>query len=295
AVRDGAKHAFPSGFVSLLTTSLFGPAAKFEAARFLASILKIDTRELMNATLRSWVDENIAHAQVKEFLYTAFRIATYTNAPDLMSAGSAIRQLQLAFSKNVLYLDGGWQTIVDGLRQAALSAGVSIDTGTRVDRMAVDAVGAFYGFQLADGRRINASAGIIAASPRVAAAIAGHRAPSLERLASQAIPVRVSCLDVALRRLPKPRSLYAFGMDRPLYMSVHSFSARLAPDGCALIQLAKYLPPDESGDESAESELESLLSLVQPGWKDELAYRRFLPDMIVTNAIVAPKAAVTRA
>src|SRR5262249_43482504 len=110
AVRDGVKHAFPSGFVSLLTTSLFGPAAKFEAATFLASILKIDTRELMNETLRGWVDANIAHAKVKEFLYTAFRISTYTNAPDLMSAGSAIRQLQLAFSKNVLYLDGGWQT-----------------------------------------------------------------------------------------------------------------------------------------------------------------------------------------
>src|SRR5262249_50211613 len=162
----------------------------------------------------------------------------------------------------------------------------SIDTGARVDRIAVDAAGAFDGFELADGRPINASAGIIAASPQVAAATAGHRAPSLERCASQAIQIRVACLDVALRRLPKPRALYVFGMDRPLYMSVHSSSARMAPDGCALIQLAKYLPPDESGDESAESELESLLNLVQPGWKDELAYRRFLPDMIVTNAIV---------
>src|SRR5262249_33934379 len=37
AVAGGRCHALPGGFVSLLTTGLFGVAAKLEAARFLAS------------------------------------------------------------------------------------------------------------------------------------------------------------------------------------------------------------------------------------------------------------------
>src|SRR4026209_2570927 len=44
AIKDGAKHTFPAGAVSLLTTSLFGLAAKLEAARMLASIGRIDVK-----------------------------------------------------------------------------------------------------------------------------------------------------------------------------------------------------------------------------------------------------------
>ncbi|HMG32749.1 MAG TPA: NAD(P)/FAD-dependent oxidoreductase [Blastocatellia bacterium] len=285
AVRNGSKHAFPSGFMSLLTTSLFGAGAKFEAAKFLASLFKIETRDIMGVTLGDWVDSNILHHEVREFFHSVFRISTYSNAPRLMSAGTALRQLQLAFTKNVLYLDGGWQSIVDGLGRAALNAGVTIETGSRVQSIDVDQTGLLSGLQLASGTWIDTRSAIIAASPEVAAALAGERAESLKRFAAKAIPVRVSCLDIALRRLPKPRALYAFGMDQPFYMSVHSASARLAPEGGALIQLAKYLSPDDSEGAGAEVELEGALDLIQPGWRNELVYRRFLPDMIVTNAL----------
>ena len=59
-------------------------------------------------------------------------------------------------------------------------------------------------------------------------------------------PVRVATLDVALRSLPKPRRTVAFGVDAPLYFSVHSALARLAPDGGAVIHATKYLRPDET-------------------------------------------------
>ena len=105
-------------------------------------------------------------------------------------------------------------------------------------------------------------------------------------LYDEAIPVRAACFDVALKYLPKPRSPYAFGADQPLYLSVHSLSARLAPEGSALIHVAKYLSPDkrqEAGE--VERELEQFLDLIQEGWREALVYRRFLPDMIVMNAL----------
>jgi phytoene dehydrogenase-like protein len=287
AIKDGVKHTFPAGAVSLLTTSLFGLAAKLEAARLLASIGKIDGNRLMGVSLREWLDQSISHLEVQEFVLAAFRVATYTNAPDLTSAGGAIEQLKKAQDKSVLYLDGGWQTLVDDLREIAVRAGVMIETGAKVEGVTRDATGAVAGLRLADGRSIQASVVVIASSPSAAVGmVKDAERTSMARWADDSLPVRAACLDVALSSLPRPKATFALGIDRPLYLSVHSAAARLAPEGCALIQVAKYLPPDHTdSSESVERELEGLLDLVQPGWRKAVVYRRFLPDMIVMNAL----------
>jgi phytoene dehydrogenase-like protein len=286
-VKDGVKHTFPAGAVSLLTTSLFGLSAKLEAARFLASIGKLDGNRFMDVSLREWLDQTLTHSEVKDFVLAAFRVATYTNAPDLMSAGAAIEQLKKAFATSVLYLDGGWQTLVEGLREAAVRAGVMIETGARVDAVARDATGAVEGVRLADGRMIRTSTVLIASSPTTAFRLVENaEETALSRWADQAIPVRAACLDVALSRLPRPKATFALGIDRPLYLSVHSATARLAPEGSALIHVAEYLAPDHhDSPESVERELEGLLDLVQPGWREAVVYRRFLLDMITMNAM----------
>src|SRR5512132_597353 len=81
AIKNQQKHTFPAGITSLLTTGLFGLAAKLEAMRWLASLAKLDTASLMNVSLREWLDRHIMHPEVQEFLIAAMRIATYTNAP----------------------------------------------------------------------------------------------------------------------------------------------------------------------------------------------------------------------
>jgi len=292
AIRAGVKHTFPVGLASLLTTSLFGLSAKLETARFLASLPKLNGDAVINLSLREWLDTNISHREVQDFLLTAFRIATYTNAPELMSAGTAIKQLKLAFQSNVLYLDGGWQTLVEGLAKAAEQAGVAIETGVKVETVMRDSNGAVTGVRTGDGRVLLTTNIVIASSPAIAAQLVrGSENSSLQKRADEAIPVKAACLDIALRSLPAPRATAAFSVDRPLYLSVHSASAKLAPEGGALIHVAKYLPPDHSdSNDAVEAELEGLLDLVQPGWRDALVYRRFLPDMIVMNAMALASA-----
>jgi phytoene dehydrogenase-like protein len=287
AVKNGVKHTFPAGAVSLLTTSLFGLSAKLEAARLLSSLGKIDANRFVDVSVREWLDQTLTHSEVKDFVLAAFRVATYTNAPDLVSAGAAIEQLKKAFATSVLYLDGGWQTLVEGLREAAVSAGVLIETGARVDIVKRDATGAVEGVRLADGRLIKASTVVIASSPVAAVRLVENAdRTSMAKWADESIPVRAACLDVALSQLPRPKATFALGMDRPLYLSVHSATAQLAPEGSALIQTAKYLPPDHRDSaEEVERELEGLLDLVQPGWREAVVYRRFLPDMVVMNAM----------
>jgi phytoene dehydrogenase-like protein len=287
AIKDGAKHMFPTGVVSMLATGLFNLPAKLEAARVLGSFQKLEPGPLMSVSLLDWLDAEIAQPSVREFVSAAMRIATYTNAPELISAGTAISQLKLAQGSGVLYLDGGWQSIVEGLRESARLAGVEIETGVKVDLIERDAAGAVRAVRLKDGRALDSLAVVVASSPHVAAALLERGdQTSLAQRARESIPVKAACLDIALHRLPRPKALYAFGIDKPLYLSVHSASARLAPEGGALIHVAKYLPPESGGAPgSVERELEELLDMVQPGWRAEVAHRRFLPDMIVMNAM----------
>jgi phytoene dehydrogenase-like protein len=107
-----------------------------------------------------------------------------------------------------------------------------------------------------------------------------------------------------LRSLPNPKRTFALGIDDPIYFSVHSQWAQLAPKGGALIHTIKYRKEESATNLEIESErtrrdasaaadeqaLEALLDRMQPGWRDVLVHRRFLPSMTVANALPIPDA-----
>jgi phytoene dehydrogenase-like protein len=293
AIAGGVAHTLPGGPISLLTTGLLGVSAKLEFARLLASIGHIDTAPLDATPVADWLARAIRHADVRALVAAFFRLATYTDDPARQSAGTAIRQLQLALAKNVLYLDGGWQTLVDGLRGAAEAAGVRVVAGRRV--VGVDHDHAVRGVRLEDGTTSAATRVVLAVAPDEAAPLlAGDARAAVDGWAQAAIPVRAACLDVGLRRVPRPRSTFALGVDRALYLSVHSAVARLAPEEQAVVHVARYLPPGrDSEPRTDERELEGLLDLVQPGWRDLVVVRRFLPRLTVMNAMAMATAGGT--
>jgi phytoene dehydrogenase-like protein len=282
AVHAGTKHALPGGFVSLLTTGLFGLSAKLETARLLSTLPKLDARAARHQSVRVWLDERVHHPDVRRLVQALFRLSTYANDPDHQSAGAAIEQLQMALAGNVYYLDRGWQTLVDGIRDAAATAGARIVSGTRAATVAHE--DAVQGVRLPDGALHRSRAVVIAATPPdVATVLPDH--PGARRWAEELIPVRAACLDIALERLPQPHARFALGIDRPLYLSVHSAVAQLAPNGKATICVAKYLSAEAGDGKADEGELEDLLDLVQPGWRALVHERRFLPNMMVNGAL----------
>jgi hypothetical protein len=65
---------------------------------------------------------------------------------------------------------------------------------------------------------------------------------------------------------------------------VHSAYAKLGPESSATIHVARYLAPEDGTDpRETECELEDLLELMQPGWRDLLCQRRYLPRMTVAH------------
>jgi phytoene dehydrogenase-like protein len=291
ALDHGTAYTLPAGFVSLVTTGLLRLPGKLETARLLGSLAKIDAQSVQYLTVREWLEQAIRQPEVRRLVQALFRVATYTHDPERQSAGTALAQLQMALTSNVWYLDGGWQVLVDGLQAAAQAAGVHIETGKRAVSLEYDSP--VRRVRLAGGSTLNASAVLITGSPSDAAALVPN-SECVRYWADTAIPVKAACLDLGLARLPRPRALVAFGIDRPLYFSVHSAVAKLGPEGGAVIHTVKYLkatvPTDPKAD---EQELEGVLDIMQPGWREIIVERRFLPNMVVSHFLVTAAAGGT--
>ncbi len=290
ALSGDKLHRLPLSPLTLLRTTLLDTPAKLEMSRVLAAAMVANMQALQRTSLQEWLEQHVRHPQLRALLLMLARVTTYTNAPELLSAALFVDIMRKA--PKVFYLDGGWQTLVDGLRQAALDAGASIVTGARVESVEheelVQGVQGVQGVRLANGELFPAEAVIVATGPEETSSLVdGGEHAALRNWVQEAVPAQVACLDVALRSLPDPKHLGVLSLDHPLYMVVHSASARLAPEGGALIHTIRYLKPGEHYDPQAiEHELESLLNRFQPGWQREVVERQFLPHMNATNAIV---------
>ncbi len=170
----------------------------------------------------------------------------------------------------MLYLDGGWETLIASLARKAQSLGVELRTDSVVRRAEPGAV------ELNNGERLPADGIVLAIPPREVEQVTGQQLPDCT-------PVRAACLDLGLRRVPPESAAFALGLDAPTYFSVHSlYALGLAPEGGALVQIAKYL---DRGASATRAELEQLADLAMPGWRSELVASRFLPEMTVVHAI----------
>lgn len=285
ALDGDALRALPGGLVSLLTTSLLPLSGKLEISRLLASLGTMDTEALTGTSVADFLAQRTRTPEVRRLLTALIRLSSYCDDPERLCAGAAMAQLRRAVREGVLYLDDGWEALVRGLRAAAESAGAEIVAGAKVEAIERDD-GGVRAVRVAGDREIAADRVIVAASPDVARALCPD-VPALAAWADAAVPAFASCLDVALSRLPVPRQRFALGIDRPLYFSEHASLAKLAPADGAVIHVARY---GRASDPAAvERELEGVLDRVQPGWRDALVHRRFLPAMIVAHDI--PQAA----
>jgi phytoene dehydrogenase-like protein len=267
------------------------------------SLRKVNFNEIQNIAIQEWLKKRIHHQDVFDLLITLCRIVTYANEPEIQSAGSTLSQLQMAISGGVIYLDGGWQTLVNELISEALKANVRIYSGKRVSNVKEAIIDSptseettipLWRINVSDGSSILTSTLVIAGSPTDVQGLFRDSKPKLlshivgERASSRRInPVRAACLDVALNTLPNPSIPVAVGIDNPFFLSVHSASAKLAPKGGALIHVIKYLgSTHESNPSTDKLELETFLDAIQPGWRNVVVRQRFLPSMVVYNAIV---------
>jgi phytoene dehydrogenase-like protein len=319
ALANGSSHRLPWTIGALLTTGALSAKAKLEAARLVWRLWRLDPSQHRDVTAGEWLAANVHDPELRRIVEALMRYATYSDHADQQSAAVALRQLKHVL-RGSIYLDEGWQRIVDAMHSHAIGVGVNFVTSSRI--VGIDTTGgAVTGIELGglgledhndtqsvalpdlsvegeQGTRLKADTVLLAVDPATARELVGGVVPIP---ATQA--VTATCLDVALSSLPSPSTKLAIGVDRPHLLAVHSAFAQLTPRGGALIHVAKYrkqraaISDDElesdqprRSDEVAadEQELEALLDQLQPGWRDVLVHRRFLPSMTVSHTLVTP-------
>ncbi len=254
--HGGEKHPFFVNLAGLLKHPWFGWREKMDLMRVLRLFTTVQRPQ--ESSMAEWIANHSRSERVHAYLRSMIRVSTYVTHLENLSAARALEQIRLAFTSGVLYLDGGWQTLVNGLAERARSKGVEFVT-----------------------RKIDACKPrtILAIPPAEIERITGAKLPPLH-------PSRMACLTIGLRKLPPNAARFALGTDHPLYLSVHSHFANLAPRGCVLIHAGKYLSGN-SDDAADRAELEAFADLAIPGWREEAEVIQFLPTMTVTHGSAA--------
>jgi phytoene dehydrogenase-like protein len=298
-IKEGKKYQQAASLSSILTTKLLkGLGSRIELIRFFASLKNTSFAEIQDMSLQDWLNEKIHHRDVIDLIKTLSRVVTYANDPEIQSAGATLQQIQMALSGGVVYLDRGWQTLVDGLHVEAQKEKVRIITGKRVvevkhnvNSSSITSLTSSPSWRIyaSDGSTLSASTLILTGNPRDVYELFRHHGQYFVSniLGPVTKPVRVATLDIALSKLPNPDIPVAIGVDSPVYLSVHSSSANIAPKGGAMIHVMKYISSyDEPNPRQARLEMEALLDMVQPGWRDHIVRQRLLPNMVVYNSLV---------
>ncbi|MCH1626012.1 phytoene desaturase family protein [Ferdinandcohnia quinoae] len=285
-MENNFEYAAPFSPLGVLTTGLLRTKERMEWIAVLLKVMRIDPQTLANQTFQQWVKQ-IAHSEVIEsLLYTLGRLATYCHAPDKMSAKVMVTNLKNAMG-GVLYLDGGWQTIIDQLHNLAILSGIQVRSHAPVKQIYPYEQKQFK-LVLSNEEEMIGKYVISATGPQELNEMIGENFNIGQNgVFSRITPIKGATLDVALSRLPNPKRLFAMGITDPFYYSVHSHYAHLSDDtNHTILHVFKYLHPDEHIDKTnIKSELEQFLDKVQPGWKQYVVTSRLLPTITVNQRL----------
>jgi phytoene dehydrogenase-like protein len=223
-----------------------------------ARVLAASPARWAGRSAEEWAQSLGRSRDVSDLARTLIRVSTYAADLPAMPAGLAISQVKLGLTRGVSYLDGGWESLVDGLWSAAWTAGARV---------------------LSDGEVLPAAAVIIAAgSPAVAAKLL----PVDPGWPDPGPPVTAACLDLGLRGHHPP---LVFGLDEPLYLSPHCPPGDLAPDGGAVVHVMRYGARDPQLDR-AQLRQHARVAGITDG---QIVEERFLAGMVVTHLLPRPE------
>ncbi len=276
SVTTGELALLPTSAGSLLRSPVIGLRDKVRLARLLTTLPKLQSASFGALSAAEWITSLGCTSQGTGVISALTRVATYASDLDLVSADAAVAQLQLALDGNVVYLDRGWQSLVDGLVAAATSGGARVLEGERATALQARTDGTFE--VCTPARTLQAASVVVAAGSPAAARAVLPDAPPWELGA----PATAACLDLGLRR--GPATMVAYGLDQPLYLSTHSPKARLAPLGGAVVHVMRY------GARTSSEDRDQLWALARRCGVDErdVAIQRFLHEMTVCHALPRP-------
>jgi phytoene dehydrogenase-like protein len=260
-----------------LRSKLVSAGGKAQLGRFVLALRSIDPAPLADRSAETWLAGLGMRDDATDVVRLLARVASYADDLDAISADAVAAQLQGAVTKGVRYLDGGWRVLVAALQATIEAAGGELRTGDPV--VAVEPVEVGAAVTLGDGTTHVAPAVVLATGGPAATASLLREPPRWGLIGP---PATAACLDLGLRRAPE--HLVLFGVDRPLYLSTHTPSADLAPEGGHVVHLMRY-GAREADLDRAELWEHARVAGVQDG---DVVEQRFLARMVTNHAVPVP-------
>jgi phytoene dehydrogenase-like protein len=290
-LREGKLSPLPANLIGLLRTDLLDAGDKLALFRLFVALGTAKPNVLAKTSVQEWLDLKVRRPRLRLLMTAVARTFVYTTALDLVSAELFVEKFQRSLKHPVHYIDGGWQILVDELRVAAERAGAWIVSNAHVEGVELLGGDRVRGVHLRDGSSVGAAAVVLATGAQDAARLVDEgEHPALRRIVDDLVPARIACLDVALSRLPVPERPVVQDLDHPRFTSAQSVYTRVAPEGAALVIAFKQLDPRYPGDpREDERDLEDLLDATQPGWRDVLVKRQYMPRIEAAGALPIAK------
>ena len=277
----GARIRVEERTAPAFSGKVLGQRARVEIVRTIGSMLRRPPEHLAGISAGGWLDDMDLSTRARQLVETLIRTTTYAADPDRISADAALQTTRSGILHGVLYLDGGWEQLVTGLHGALKQRNVAVTHG-RVTAVQPDSDRVTV---VAEGDEIVASQVVVATGgPDACASLLPERPTAWDDLGP---PSRIACLDLGLAADPEVSVLIA--IDRPLYLSRHCPSADLAPPGASVVQLMRYLRPDESlSADDARGDLaeHARLAGIDP---DDAEECRYLHEMVACSAMPVPE------
>jgi phytoene dehydrogenase-like protein len=267
----GKIGLMPGTPLDSLRSPMIDLRTKFHLGKLLANPKKALRSDTDGRSMQEWINEQTSDDDARLILAMAARTATYMGDMSAIAACVAVPQMIGALTDGVIYLDGGWQQIVDALSDVAVRHGAIVKTGDKVSSL--DEVSDCDAVILANG------------GPRQAAKVLGTRSTAVTGWADAARPVHVASLDLGLRSLPVPERRFVLAVDDPLYFSTHTPAAALALGGGEVVHVLHY------GDTATDTrrDMEQLLDDAQPGWRSQVAAEQFGKQWVVAHDTPTPE------
>ncbi|MEH6907668.1 phytoene desaturase family protein [Neobacillus drentensis] len=285
-IENNIEYPAPFSPLGIFTTNLLTWKERLEWINTMTKVIRVDPEKLAQQDFQQWVEKAVLSKKVQSLLYLLGRLATYCHAPEQVTAKIMISHLKTAMG-GVLYLDEGWQTIIDQLHNKAVISGVQVQSHTAVKL--IDPVEPnHFKIVLSNDVEIRSKYVISTTGPHELQRLLADKAThNQSNFFTQIKPIKGATLDVALTQLPNPRRLFAMGITDPFYYSVHSPYARLSDDKkSAVLHVFKYHHPDDSIDShKVKTELEKFLEKMQSGWQKHVISSRFLPQISVNQRL----------
>jgi phytoene dehydrogenase-like protein len=284
-IENNQEYIAPFNPFAVVSTELLNWKKRIEWLAVLLKISRVDLDLLEPQTFQQWTTKATHSTKIQSLLYVLCRLSTYCTGPEMMSATLALSHMKKAMG-GVLYLDGGWETLMEQLHHKAIISGVHVQT-EKVVKQIVPLGYNQLKLVLSNGTEVFGKYVISTTGPHELGEMIGKNNTLENSFLSPITPIRGATLDVALTKLTNPKRLFAMGISEPLYYSVHSTYAQLSNDAKnTVLHVFKYLHPDDPIDgKKVKTELEQFLEKLQPGWQKHVITSRFLPQITVNQRL----------